>query len=227
MLHRLAEGAGVHGSYAEFDYKKVVALITSFMVSDLSAFYFDIRKDTLYCDPPRVSRARARSRQSTRFSKRVTSGSRRSSLHLRGGLALALSFGARFGAHARFSHQTPPIGAMMRSRQNGERSVTFAASSPARWRSSAPPNVSALRSKRRRSYISKMSLPAPPSTASISPKSASRRISKSVREGSGGRFPAGRCSGRRRRAATCQGPQMRALVENLAARRQRSRISRI
>jgi isoleucyl-tRNA synthetase len=30
----------------------VVALITSFMVSDLSAFYFDIRKDTLYCDPP-------------------------------------------------------------------------------------------------------------------------------------------------------------------------------
>jgi isoleucyl-tRNA synthetase len=53
MLHRLAEvAAGVEEAYSEFDYKKVVALITSFMTSDLSAFYFDIRKDTLYCDPP-------------------------------------------------------------------------------------------------------------------------------------------------------------------------------
>jgi isoleucyl-tRNA synthetase len=53
MLHRLAEiAAGVTEAYAEFDYKKVVALITSFMINDLSAFYFDIRKDTLYCDPP-------------------------------------------------------------------------------------------------------------------------------------------------------------------------------
>jgi isoleucyl-tRNA synthetase len=29
----------------------VVALVTNFMVNDLSAFYFDIRKDALYCDP--------------------------------------------------------------------------------------------------------------------------------------------------------------------------------
>jgi isoleucyl-tRNA synthetase len=53
MLHCVAEiSAGVSEAYSEFDYKKIVALITSFMVSDLSAFYFDIRKDTLYCDPP-------------------------------------------------------------------------------------------------------------------------------------------------------------------------------
>ncbi|MBV9066649.1 MAG: class I tRNA ligase family protein, partial [Methylobacteriaceae bacterium] len=53
MLHRLAEVAtAVKEAYGEFDYKKVVALITSFMTTDLSAFYFDIRKDTLYCDPP-------------------------------------------------------------------------------------------------------------------------------------------------------------------------------
>jgi isoleucyl-tRNA synthetase len=53
MLHRLAElGDGVAEAYRDFDYKKVVALITSFMTSELSAFYFDIRKDTLYCDPP-------------------------------------------------------------------------------------------------------------------------------------------------------------------------------
>ncbi|GAC1335820.1 MAG: isoleucine--tRNA ligase [Beijerinckiaceae bacterium] len=58
MLHRLAEtDAGIRAAFAEFDYKKVVALITAFTTSDLSAFYFDIRKDALYCDPP-SSRAR-------------------------------------------------------------------------------------------------------------------------------------------------------------------------
>ena len=39
-------------AYAQFDYKKVVALLSAFMTGDLSAFYFDIRKDCLYCDPP-------------------------------------------------------------------------------------------------------------------------------------------------------------------------------
>jgi isoleucyl-tRNA synthetase len=52
MLHRLAElDAGVREAYAEFDYKKVVAQLSAFMTSDLSAFYFDVRKDVLYCDP--------------------------------------------------------------------------------------------------------------------------------------------------------------------------------
>jgi len=30
----------------------VVASLSAFMNSELSAFYFDVRKDTLYCDPP-------------------------------------------------------------------------------------------------------------------------------------------------------------------------------
>jgi isoleucyl-tRNA synthetase len=52
MLHRLAElDPAISDAYANFDYKKVIALLTHFMTSDLSAFYFDIRKDTLYCDP--------------------------------------------------------------------------------------------------------------------------------------------------------------------------------
>ncbi|HUZ67066.1 MAG TPA: isoleucine--tRNA ligase [Beijerinckiaceae bacterium] len=52
MLHRLAEiDPIVREAYASFDYKKVVATLAHFMTSDLSAFYFDIRKDTLYCDP--------------------------------------------------------------------------------------------------------------------------------------------------------------------------------
>jgi isoleucyl-tRNA synthetase len=53
MLHHLAEQAGiVQRAYAAFDYKTVVASLAVFMNSELSAFYFDIRKDTLYCDPP-------------------------------------------------------------------------------------------------------------------------------------------------------------------------------
>jgi isoleucyl-tRNA synthetase len=53
MLHQLALQAGdIRKAYAEFDYKTVVASLASFMNSELSAFYFDIRKDTLYCDPP-------------------------------------------------------------------------------------------------------------------------------------------------------------------------------
>ncbi len=53
MLHELAEQASiVRKAYAEFDYKTVVASLSAFMNTELSAFYFDIRKDTLYCDPP-------------------------------------------------------------------------------------------------------------------------------------------------------------------------------
>ena len=52
LLHRLAElDALVRASYADFDYKRIFAGLNQFMTVDLSAFYFDIRKDTLYCDP--------------------------------------------------------------------------------------------------------------------------------------------------------------------------------
>jgi isoleucyl-tRNA synthetase len=52
LLHRLAEvDASVRRSYAEFDYKRIFAALNQFMTVDLSAFYFDVRKDALYCDP--------------------------------------------------------------------------------------------------------------------------------------------------------------------------------
>ncbi len=52
MLHRLAEvDAIVRKAYTEFDYKRVFATLVQFMTVDLSAFYFDVRKDALYCDP--------------------------------------------------------------------------------------------------------------------------------------------------------------------------------
>ena len=52
MLHRLTELDGqVRRGYADFDFKRVFAALNAFMTTDLSAFYFDIRKDALYCDP--------------------------------------------------------------------------------------------------------------------------------------------------------------------------------
>ena len=41
----------VREAYDEYDYKRIVAALSNFMNVDLSAFYFDIRKDALYCDP--------------------------------------------------------------------------------------------------------------------------------------------------------------------------------
>jgi len=52
MLHRLAElDPLIRQAYADFDYKRIFATLNAFMTVDLSAFYFDIRKDALYCDP--------------------------------------------------------------------------------------------------------------------------------------------------------------------------------
>jgi isoleucyl-tRNA synthetase len=52
MLHRLTElDALVRGAYGDFDYKRIFAALNAFMTVDLSAFYFDVRKDALYCDP--------------------------------------------------------------------------------------------------------------------------------------------------------------------------------
>ncbi len=52
MLHRLSElDELVRKAYADFDYKRIFAALSHFMTTDLSAFYFDVRKDSLYCDP--------------------------------------------------------------------------------------------------------------------------------------------------------------------------------
>jgi isoleucyl-tRNA synthetase len=52
MLHRLAElDPLIRDAYADFDFKRIFAALNAFMTIDLSAFYFDIRKDALYCDP--------------------------------------------------------------------------------------------------------------------------------------------------------------------------------
>ena len=60
VLHRLAEfDELVATAYKTFDFKKVMSALINFCGVDLSAVYFDIRKDALYCDPVSATRRRA------------------------------------------------------------------------------------------------------------------------------------------------------------------------
>jgi isoleucyl-tRNA synthetase len=59
-LHRLAElDTTVREAYHAYDFKVAFHALLNFCVVDLSAVYFDIRKDSLYCDAPSSVRRRA------------------------------------------------------------------------------------------------------------------------------------------------------------------------
>jgi isoleucyl-tRNA synthetase len=60
ILHRLAVlDEDVRGAYERYDFKTVWRKCLDFASLDLSAFYLDIRKDSLYCDRPDDIRRRA------------------------------------------------------------------------------------------------------------------------------------------------------------------------
>jgi isoleucyl-tRNA synthetase len=60
VLHRLAElDAHVRRCVDDFEFGDLCTAVYSFCDSDLSAFYFDVRKDALYCDKPDSLRRRA------------------------------------------------------------------------------------------------------------------------------------------------------------------------
>jgi isoleucyl-tRNA synthetase len=53
VLHRLAELDGmVRQAIHDFDFNALFTALHTFCAVDLSAFYFDVRKDSLYCDQP-------------------------------------------------------------------------------------------------------------------------------------------------------------------------------
>ncbi|WP_114285803.1 isoleucine--tRNA ligase [Candidatus Halocynthiibacter alkanivorans] len=61
VLHRLAElDHQVRKGYDAFDFQGVFQAVFNFATVDLSAFYFDIRKDVLYCDGDTPERRAAR-----------------------------------------------------------------------------------------------------------------------------------------------------------------------
>jgi len=60
VLHRLAElSAELRQCVNDYDFTRYVTVLQAFCVHDLSAFYFDVRKDSLYCDAVTSPKRRA------------------------------------------------------------------------------------------------------------------------------------------------------------------------
>jgi len=60
ILHRLAElDAMVRRASTDYEFHALFTALHNFCAVDLSAFYFDVRKDSLYCDAPQSARRRA------------------------------------------------------------------------------------------------------------------------------------------------------------------------
>ncbi|WP_273755997.1 isoleucine--tRNA ligase [Bartonella sp. MM73XJBT] len=60
ILHRLFElDKLINQAYDAFDFKKIMRALLDFSIIELSAFYFDIRKDSLYCDAPSSKKRKA------------------------------------------------------------------------------------------------------------------------------------------------------------------------
>ncbi|PWR23558.1 isoleucine--tRNA ligase [Zavarzinia compransoris] len=60
VLHRLAElDKAVRAGYGDYEFHRAFMALTDFCITDLSAFYFDVRKDAIYCDGPASIRRRA------------------------------------------------------------------------------------------------------------------------------------------------------------------------
>jgi isoleucyl-tRNA synthetase len=60
MLHRLSElDAKLRHAAESYDWAGIIPELHGFCATDLSAFYFDVRKDALYCDRPDALRRRA------------------------------------------------------------------------------------------------------------------------------------------------------------------------
>jgi isoleucyl-tRNA synthetase len=49
----------VRAAYEAYEFEPVVKALTDFCSNDLSALFFDVRRDVLYCDPPQRLRRRA------------------------------------------------------------------------------------------------------------------------------------------------------------------------
>ncbi len=73
VLHRLSElDDTVREGYAKYDFQGVFQTLFNFCTIDLSAFYFDIRKDALYCDGDTARRRAARTVMDLLFHRLTT-----------------------------------------------------------------------------------------------------------------------------------------------------------
>ncbi len=114
----------MRAAYAAFDYNRVVAALTAFLTSDLSAFYFDVRKDALYCDPlSSVTRKSALTVVDAAFTRLDDLARADPQLHLRGDLARAVPLGGRLRPPAAVPGDARRPGATRRLRPSGRPSA--------------------------------------------------------------------------------------------------------
>ena len=107
----------------------MVAVLSHFMNTDLSAFYVDIRKDALYCEPYSSAKRQAALEtieQIFRCTCAVAGAAH--VLHGRGGLARALSLRGRLRAPGAVPRRPQVAGATRRWPRSGSRSSACAAS---------------------------------------------------------------------------------------------------
>ena len=228
MLHRLHElDALVRKAYADFDYKRIFAALSSFMTSDLSAFYFDIRKDTLYCDPfSSVKRKACLTVLDHLFRCTVHMACADALLHRRGGLAVALWRGREIRAPRTF-----PRGAVGLARRQARGEV---AQDPHR----APRRHRRARD-RARAEAHRLLARGASDRACVERRAVRGRGRLRSRRGvhhlggdarsrrrAGERIPAAGCFRRCGRSQSRRRKEMRALVENSHQYRRRPSISR-
>ena len=129
MLSELARlDALVREAYEAFDFKRIYFALFNFMTVDLSAFYFDIRKDRALLRSRLVegaARGAHRDRPAVRLPRPLARAD--APLHLRGGVDRAARRG-RLGASASSSPTSRRAGATRRWKRSGRRSAACAAS---------------------------------------------------------------------------------------------------
>ncbi len=130
VLHRVAEiDAEVRAAYNDFDFKKAYRLLAEFCSNDLSAIYFDIRKDTLYCEPYSSVKRRG-ALFGAEYAVRKPDGVAcpAAVLHGRGGLACAPWRAEEWlRSFAELPENPRGMARTMRLARNGRRSGPFAA----------------------------------------------------------------------------------------------------
>ena len=154
VLHRMAElDAEYRQAVEDFDFHLISTSLHNFCAVALSAMYFDIRKDAIYCDAPASLRRRAARTVLAELFRSSRRGSRRSPA------SPPRKPGWRDQREERWPRgrcTCAPIrrfrrnGATRRWARSGAPCARCVASSPARWRSNATPSASDPRCRRRR-----------------------------------------------------------------------------
>ena len=145
VLHRVAEiDALVRECNDSFDFPRLYSALHNFCAIDLSAFYFDVRKDALYCDPlDSTAPPRGADRARQLFSCLTAWLAPVLVLHRRGGLAAAGAVRGRQRAPAHLPRRPGRLARRGSGRALGAGARACAASSPGPWRSSGARSGSA------------------------------------------------------------------------------------